>query len=278
MQNKTYKKIRALILDMDGVLWRDNIPIGDLRDIFVRIRNRGLKFAFVTNNASRTPEQYAELLNSYGVKVDQWQILTSALGVAEMLKRDFFVNTTSNPASARIKVFAIGEIGLISALHESGFEVVTIKDASQARAVVMGIDRNISYEKVSVATLLVRSGLPFYATNSDKTFPIPSGEIPGVGSWISVIVSASNIEPTFAGKPEPVLLELACRRLETGESETLVVGDRLETDIKGGQIAGMPVALVLSGVSTREAGEAWMPKIDIICHDLFELTEIINCF
>jgi 4-nitrophenyl phosphatase len=132
----------------------------------------------------------------------------------------------------------------------------------------MGFDRNISFSKMAEAALLVRHGVPFYATNPDKTFPTPRGEIPGAGAWTSVIVTATGIEPIYAGKPAPYLLELARERLGTAKEETLVVGDRLETDIAGGQAAGCPVALVLSGVSTREQGKAWMPVVDVIAEDL----------
>ncbi len=113
--------------------------------------------------------------------------------------------------------------------------------------------------------------MPFYATNPDKTFPTPRGEIPGAGAWISVIVTATGIEPIYAGKPAPYLLELARQRLGTTKEQTLVVGDRLETDIAGGQAAGMPTALVLSGVSTRVQAETWKPKVNVIAEDLTDL-------
>jgi 4-nitrophenyl phosphatase len=124
---------------------------------------------------------------------------------------------------------------------------------------------------MSEATLLVRRGIPFYATNPDKTFPTTRGEIPGAGAWISVIVTATGIQPIYAGKPAPYLLELARERLGTTKKETLIVGDRLETDIAGGQAAGCPVALVLSGISTRGQSEVWKPPIDIVAEDLFTL-------
>ncbi len=254
--------IQSLILDMDGVLWCGDAPIGDLPLIFGQIRARGLKFAFATNNGSRTPEQYAERLAMFGVQVEPWQVVTSALGVANLLAREF---PSGGP------VFAIGGMGVMNALREKGFELLGVEEAEKAQAVVMGVDLQINFEKMREATLLVRRGAPFYATNPDKTFPTPRGEIPGAGAWISVIVTATGIEPIYAGKPAPYLLELARERLGTGNEETLVVGDRLETDIAGGQAAGMPVALVLSGVSTREQGKAWRPKIEIVAQDLGEL-------
>ncbi len=136
---------------------------------------------------------------------------------------------------------------------------------------MVGIDVQINFEKMREATLLVRRGVPFYATNPDKTFPTPRGEIPGAGAWVSVIVTATGVQPIYAGKPAPYLLELARQRLGTSKMQTLVVGDRLETDIAGGQAAGCPVALVLSGISQRDQVEAWEPRVDLVFEDLAEL-------
>lgn len=251
--------IKSLILDMDGVLWKADAPIGNLPAVFDRIRTRGLKVTFATNNGTRTPEQYVERLAGFGVTVEPWQVVTSSLGTAHLLSQIF---PTGGP------VFAIGEAGVMLALREKGFEPLSVEEAEKAQAVVMGIDRGINFAKMCEAALLVRHGVPFYATNPDKTFPTPRGEIPGAGAWISVIVTATGIEPIYSGKPAPYLLELARERLGTAKEETLVVGDRLETDIAGGQAAGMPVALVLSGVSAREQGEAWRPVADVIAEDL----------
>ncbi len=255
-------RIRALILDMDGVLWRENTPIGDLSAIFERIRAQGWKFAFATNNGSRTPEQYLEKLAGLGVRAERWQVATSALCVAEMLKKRF---PNGGP------VFAIGEEGVKQALREQGFDLLSLEDAEQAIAVVMGIDRSISFEKMREATLLVRRGVPFFATNPDKTFPTPRGEIPGAGAWISVVTTATGVEPIYAGKPYPFLIEMALERLGAPKHETLVVGDRLETDIAAGQQAGCPTALVLSGVAKREQAEAWSPPPTWIVDDLESL-------
>jgi len=244
---------------MDGVLWKADVPIGNLTAVFDRIQTLGLKVAFATNNGTRTPKQYVERLAGFGVTVEPWQVVTSSLAVAHLLNKKFL---SGGP------VFAIGGAGVMLALLEKGFEPLSLEEAEKAQAVVMGIDWDINFAKICEATLLVRRGVPFYATNPDKTFPTPRGEIPGAGSWISVIVTATGIEPIYAGKPDPFLIELARERLGTAKEETLVLGDRLETDIAGGQAAGCSVALVLSGVSTREQGEAWRPVVDIITEDL----------
>lgn len=254
--------IKALILDMDGVIWKGDAPIGDLPATFDRIRERGLKFVFATNNGTKTPEDYQVKLRELGVEVEPWQIVTSALGIAFMLAQKYPRGT---------KIFMIGEDGIRVALEEKGFELLSTEDAPQTQVFVMGIDRTINFMKVAEATLLVRAGIPFYTTNTDKTFPTPRGEIPGSGSWLSVITSATGIEPIVAGKPFPFLMELSLERLGTTKEETLVVGDRLETDIAAGQSVGCPTALVLSGVSTKAQADEWMPKMDVIAESLAEL-------
>jgi len=247
---------------MDGVVWKGDAPIGNLPETFARIRERGLKFVFATNNGTKTPEEYQQKLRDLGVEVDASQVVTSALGIAFMLAREYPKGT---------KLFVIGEGGIRVALEEKGFEILSTENAPEAQAFVMGIDRGINFDKVAEATLLVRAGIPFYTTNTDRTFPTPRGEIPGSGAWLSVITTATGIEPIIAGKPFPYLMELSLERLGTKKEETLVVGDRLETDIAAGQAVGCPTALVLSGVSTREQADAWKPKMDIIADDLSAL-------
>jgi 4-nitrophenyl phosphatase len=254
--------IKSLILDMDGVLWKADTAIGDLPTLFDCINQKGLKVLFATNNGTLTPEQYVIRLAGFGVKIEPWQVVTSSLGVADLLSHRF---PNGGP------IYAIGETGLILALREKNFEPLSVEEANHAQAVVVGIDHEISFSKMAEAALLVRRGIPFFATNPDKTFPTPRGEIPGAGSWISVIITATGIDPIYAGKPAPYMLDLARERLGTTKEETLVVGDRLETDIAGGQMAGCPVALLLSGVSTLKQGQAWKPAVNYIAKDLSAL-------
>jgi 4-nitrophenyl phosphatase len=254
--------IKSLILDMDGVIWRGDAPIGDLPAIFNRIREHGLKYVFATNNGTRTSDQYVTRLSSLGVEVEPWQVVTSAQALSYALSLKFPRGT---------KVFMIGGDGVRKALEENGYDIVPIENAPSAEVVVMGIDSEISFQKMSEATYLVHRGVPFYATNPDKTFPTPRGEIPGAGAWYSVVVTATGIQPIIAGKPFPFLMDLSLERLGTQKAATLVVGDRIETDIAGGQAVGCPTALVLSGVSTREQALAWTPPPDIVVNSLANL-------
>lgn len=259
--------IKSLILDMDGVIWRADAPIGDLPAIFNRIRERGLKFLFATNNGTRTSEQYVARLGNLGLQVEPWQVITSAQALSHTLSRKFPRGT---------KIFMIGGDGVRKALDENGYEILSVENAPMAEAFVMGIDPDITFQKMSEATYLVKRGIPFYATNPDKTFPTPRGEIPGAGAWYSVIVTATGVQPIVAGKPYPFLMELGLEKLGSTKDETLVVGDRIETDIAAGQAVDCPTALVLSGVSTREQADLWRPKIDIVANDLTSLIEQLD--
>src|SRR6266540_2237745 len=256
------ENIKALILDMDGVIWRGDAAIGDLAATFQRIRERGLKFVFATNNSTKTSEQYVAKLKEFGVDVEPWQVVTSSQAAARAVAQSYPQGT---------KALVIGEDGLRIPLELEGFEIVSIENAPHAQVVVMGMDRGVSFEKLSEATLLIRKGVRFYATNMDKTFPTPRGQIPGAGAWASVIITATNVEPIVAGKPFPFLMELSLEKLGTKKEETLVVGDRLETDVAAGQAVSCPTALVLSGVSKLNQAKLWEPKIDIIAENLESL-------
>ena len=255
--------IKALILDMDGVLWRDSVPIGDLPAIFARIRERRLKVALATNNATRTPEEHHAKLSGFGLSLETWQIISSASAAADVLSKDF-------PNGGA--VFIVGENGIQRALEERGFTpIINPDDDTRPVAVVGGIDRHVSYQKLRRATLHIRAGVPFYGTNPDKTFPTPEGLVPGAGAILASIEAATSVEPIIIGKPKPAMMHMALEKLGTRPEETLVVGDRLETDVAAGQAAGCKTALVLSGVSTGEQAEEWRPAPDMVVENLTEL-------
>jgi 4-nitrophenyl phosphatase len=245
---------------MDGVLWQGSQPIGDLPAIFNRIQQRGWKVVLATNNATRTPRQYVDRLAGYGVVVEPWQVVNSVdVAVSYMARR--------YPAGGT--VYVIGEEGITKALAEKGF---TTGDKN-VLAVIAGMDRQLSYEKLSRATLLIRSGVPFIGTNPDRTFPIPEGLVPGAGAILAALETATDVKPLIMGKPSPAIYQLALERLGTTPAETLVVGDRLETDIAGAQAIGCRSAVVLSGVVTPAEAQAWQPQPDIIAKDLASLVE-----
>ncbi len=186
------------------------------------------------------------------------QVVNSAIALGHLLRKCF---PQGGP------VYILGEQGVVDTLAEYGFYY-----AEEAPlAVVVGMDRKVNYEKLTRATLLIRAGVPFYATNSDKTFPTPQGLAPGAGAIIAAVEAATDVHPIYGGKPQPTMLQVALERLGTTAEQTLAVGDRLETDILGGYLAGCRTALVLSGVATLQEAETFSPKPDIIANDLAQL-------
>jgi 4-nitrophenyl phosphatase len=159
-------------------------------------------------------------------------------------------------------------------LRAKGFAPITDPDdETRPVTVVSSFDRQLTFQKLRRATLHGRSGVPLYATNADRSFPTPEGLIPGAGAILAALETATDVKATVIGKPSPFMLELAAGRMGLTKDEVLVVGDRLETDIAGGQAMQARTALVLSGVTACQQAEAWKPKPDLIANDLDELIE-----
>ena len=252
------KHINSLILDMDGVLSRGVQQIGDLESIFTRINNLGFNVALATNNSTLSAAQYQEKLLKFGVLLDARQIVNSSSATAFYLHK---VYPSGGP------VYIIGEEGLESTLEQSQF----YHSFSNAQAVVVGLDRHLTYTKLKEATLLIRNGAEFYATNPDNTYPDPAGLVPGAGSILAAITAATEVSPHIIGKPSPEMYRVALSNMDASPTETLVVGDRLETDIAGGQELGCKTALVLSGVTSMEQAKNYSPIPDLIVDDLDEV-------
>jgi 4-nitrophenyl phosphatase len=259
-KSKVKTMIKGLILDMDGVLWRGAQPIGDLAHVFARIEQLELRVTLATNNATLTIAQYQEKLAGMGARLEAWQIVNSPAATGHYLQQRF-------PQGGA--VYIVGEAGLAEAMQAHGF---TISDVDPC-AVVVGLDRTLTYEKLFIATQLVRAGALFVATNPDRTLPVPQGFAPGAGAIVAALQAATDVSPVVVGKPFPGMYGIALERMGLDASETLVVGDRIETDIIGAQELGCKTALVLSGVSTRVEGQIWQPPIDFIESDLTALLE-----
>jgi 4-nitrophenyl phosphatase len=255
--------IRGMVLDGDGVLWKDATPIGDLARIFGRMQTAGLKVLLATNNATMTVDQYIKKMAAFGVALEPWQVVTSAHGTSAKLQKEL-------PRKAR--VFVVGETGVIAALCDAGFIVISDPaDETPVEAVVVGMDRGFNYPKMRRAMGHIRAGARFYGTNPDTTFPTTEGLVPGAGSMLAAVQTAGGVEPIIIGKPAPFMFELCAERAGLDVHEMLVVGDRLETDIAGGQGVGARTALVLTGVSTREQAAEWQPQPDVVAPDLATL-------
>jgi len=264
MLNFSAEAIKALILDMDGVLWRDSESIGDLSKIFNRINELNLQVILATNNATRKPSQYIEKLAGFGVKLNESQIATSAMAVLVHLQEYY-------PKGC--PVYVIGMDSLKDQIFEFGYN----QSELNAKAVIVGVDRHISYEKIRIASTLIRAGAEFIGTNPDKTFPTPQGLVPGAGSIIAAVAAAAETEPLIVGKPGRLLMDVSLSHLKgIDKSQVLMIGDRLDTDVAAGISVGCRTALVLSGVTSKEVLSTSSIKPDYMFSDLSDLVGVLS--
>ncbi|RPI87601.1 MAG: HAD-IIA family hydrolase [Chloroflexi bacterium] len=248
--------ITHLIIDMDGVLYLGDKPMPRLCDFIYFLRTRPVQFILATNNSTRTPQEYVNKLAGMGVTVSSDEILVSGQATARYLAREY-------PRGTRVHVF--GMPALRQALVEEGFALAD----ENVQLVVASMDRNITYEKLKMASLLIQGGARFIATNLDPTNPSEEGLLPGTGSMIKALEAASGVKPTAIGKPEPIMYQLAMAQMGARPETTAIIGDRVDTDILGGKRAGLMTICVLSGSSNRdEAAEA-----DLVFNDIAHLLD-----
>jgi HAD superfamily hydrolase (TIGR01457 family) len=260
------RSAKAFVFDMDGVLYRGNSPLPGVNDLLNALALREQGFMLATNNSMATPADYVAKLAAMGIDVPESSILTSA-----MATRDFLLETVGPDAG----VFVIG----MPALREQLFRDTALRPVQYGEevpaAVVVGLDKGFTYEKLAMANEAIRAGARFVATNADATLPTEGGLIPGSGSLVAAVATASGQRPTVIGKPEPLILEMALERLGADPATSVMVGDRLDTDVVAGERAGMLTVLVLTGVSTREE-IATAPVIpDLVFTDLPALLEAL---
>jgi 4-nitrophenyl phosphatase len=274
---QTINNLGGFIIDMDGVLWHGNKPLPGLTDFFSTLRKVKIPFVLATNNASLTQQQYIKKLADMGVEVNANEILTSSMATAQYLKETI-------PSSKR-RIYVIGESGLIEPLQQQGFEITSTYYPADPQAstenvwadvVVSGLDRDLNWNKLATATLNIRAGADFYATNADTTLPTELGEVMGNGGVLAALTAATGVEPIVIGKPEPILYQQAFEILGTDKHNTIAIGDRLNTDILGAVNAGMRSIMVLTGVSS----EADLADIDYapdwIFKDIQEITTLLK--
>ncbi len=264
-----FTHINALIIDMDGVLWHGNKPLKGLNDFFNTLRERQLDFILATNNSTLTPAEYTQKLAKMGVTVAEKEILTSSMVTAAYLVAHY--------PPEKNKLFMIGERGLKEALLAQEFILKTVDDAPDADVVVCGLDRQLEWNQLATATLTLRAGAQFIATNSDTTLPTELGLVPGNGSILAALETATGgIKPLCLGKPEPLMYQHALKLLKRQASETITIGDRLDTDILGSVRANIRSVMVLTGVSSKED----LKKVDYqptwIMDDICVLTQAIK--
>jgi glycerol-1-phosphatase len=233
--------VSVVVLDLDGVLWRGDDPIPGAAEAVHALRGAGSRVAFLTNNSSLRIADYLEKFAGFGIDAAPADVLTSAQAAAELLEGSL---------APGARVIACAGPGVVEALGEWGFEVV---DDGPADAVVVGFHRTFDFERLDRASRAVREGARFIATNADPTYPAGAGQVlPGAGSIVAAVATASGRTPEVAGKPEAAAVAMVRRRLgDTG----VMVGDRPSTDGAMANALGWPFALVLSGIGGHDPSE-----------------------
>ncbi|MFN2488979.1 MAG: HAD-IIA family hydrolase [Actinomycetota bacterium] len=255
--------VDGLVCDLDGVVYRGDVPIGGAAEAIARLRAAGVKIVFCTNNSRATTSEYGYKLAGLGIETIDREILTSAVVTGEVL---------AGRGCAGKRVIVIGGDGLRQSLTEAGLVIVEDADDTSADVVAVGLDTSFDYEAMRVAALALRAGAEFIATNDDATWPAPHGEQwPGAGALLAALERASGRSPEVMGKPHLPMLDAAERRL-LGAKNIALVGDRAETDLAGGVAKGWTTILVLSGVTHPGDERSIEPAPDVVIDSLADLT------
>lgn len=256
------RPVRSYLMDMDGVIIREDTVVPGADRFIARLREVGRPFLILTNNSRHTPRDQAAHLRRVGLDVQDGDIWTSALATARFL-------SDQRPEGS---AYVIGESGLTTALYEAGYT----QTDHEPDYVVLGETRTYSFERITQAIRLISSGARFIATNPDDTSPSPDGPLPATGSVAAMISRASGVKPYYVGKPNPLMMRSALRRIDAHSESTIMIGDRMETDIVSGIEAGMRTVLVLTGSTDRKKAESFPFRSTKICDSVADLIDEID--
>jgi 4-nitrophenyl phosphatase len=257
---------RAFIIDLDGVVYLLDEPVPGAAETIEEIQRRGLEHVYLTNNSGATPEMYVERLKGHGIRTSVSQIVTSAQAASLFIEGNYDADGS--------KAFVIGERGLLEECAKMGLEVVGPADWREVEFVLVGWDRHFDYEKLRAAVLAIRNGAVYIAMNRDATYPTPEGLWPGAGTMVAAVSTGAGREPVSSvGKPNPLIVDLAIDRMRADGSSCLLIGDRLDTDILAGELAGIDTLLVLTGVSRKSDIEGARARPTHVRKDLAGLME-----
>jgi NagD protein len=253
------RKIHSWLMDMDGVLIKEEHVIPGAPEFIARLRELELPFLLLTNNSMYTRRDLVARLRTVGLDVPEKAIWTSALATAR------FLSQQRPGGSAHV----IGEAGLTTALHDVGY---TISDRNPDY-VVLGETRTYSFERLTRAIQLIAQGARFIATNPDTVGPSPDGPLPATGSVAALISRATGVEPYYVGKPNPLMMRSALNAIEAHSEHTAMIGDRMDTDVVAGLEAGLHTILVLTGVATVESAERFPYRPATIADSIADLVD-----
>ena len=256
----TVRPIETWLTDMDGVLVHEEDPIEGATEFIEALKESGRKFLLLTNNSIFTPRDLRARLLRSGIDVPEDTIWTSALATADFLR-------DQRPGGS---AYVVGEAGLTTALHDIGY-VMTDHDPDY---VVLGETRTYSFEAITRAIRLIDSGARFLATNPDVSGPSQQGLLPACGSVAALISTATGRQPYFIGKPNPLMMRSALNRLEAHSETTVMVGDRMDTDIISGLEAGLRTVLVTTGSTRPEDVERYPYRPTRVIDSIADLVEL----
>ncbi|WP_456443659.1 HAD-IIA family hydrolase [Thermococcus sp.] len=255
----------ALILDMDGVVYRGDKAIDGSRELVNFLKEKDIPFVFLTNNSTKTPRAYRKKLLEMGIDVPEDRIITSGLATRLYMRKHM------EPG----RIFVIGGEGLHEEMEKLGWGTVSLEACRKGqwreiKHVVVGLDPDLTYEKLKYATLAIRNGARFIGTNPDTTYPAEEGLYPGAGAIIAALRASTDVEPLIIGKPNEPAYEIAKEKLGNA-GEIWMIGDRLDTDVAFAKRFGMKAVMVLTGVSTLEDVEKSPAKPDLVLPSVKEL-------
>lgn len=253
--------VDALICDMDGVLFRRDDPIAGAAEAVGRFRGRGARVLFCTNNSRYSVDEYLAKLDGFGIPCDPSDLLTSGLVTAETLGARGFGGR---------RAMVVGGVGVRDALRDSGLAVAEGESTEGIDLVVVGWDPEFDYGVLARAADAVRGGAVFVATNADATFPAPHGLLPGAGSILAAVETASGRKAEVMGKPHRPMTDAITARV-SGCRNVAIVGDRPDTDLAAGDVMGWTKVLVLSGVTSRDEAGSVRPRPDVVLDSLADL-------
>jgi NagD protein len=251
--------MRSVISDMDGVIYRGSKLIDGANEFVNRMISNDIKFLFLTNNSEQTPRDLKQKLEQKGIKgLNENNFITSAMATAMFLKQQ----------KENATAYVLGGGGLVNELYNVGF---TVSQNNPDYVVVGKTTTNFNFETMKIAVRLIRDGAKFIGTNPDMTDPTEQGIEPACGTILAAIEAASGKKPYIIGKPNSLMMMMAAKKLSAHPEETVMIGDRMDTDIVGGMEAGMKTCLVLSGVSKMEDIEDFPYRPDFVFSSVAEI-------
>ena len=265
-QNARLQQIRLYLFDMDGTLYLGDRLFDFTKELLETVRTTGRRYLFMTNNSSKSVEDYVKKLEQLGISATREEFMTSSQATA------FYLHKHHEGK----KLYVCGTESLKQELRMEGFTVTT--DISEVECIVMGVDTELTFQKLHDVSflLLTQPELPYIAPNPDYVCPTEFGSVPDCGSVCDMIFNATGKRPVVIGKPAPLMPQLAMEKLGMTKEETCVVGDRIYTDVKSGLNAGVTGILVLSGETTREILQKSEDKPHLVLEDAGEILEAIR--